>query len=177
VRELRNAVERAVVFEDTLAIQANSLPPEILRVSVGPQAVPPPKLTETYTAEAFKAMLAQSNAANPPPAPPAAETPLNPDESIAMPRPGTITPIPGAVLVSGTLDPAIMRGPADGEVLTLDEEEKRIILRTLSITGGNISDAARRLGVHRSTLHRKMTRYGLATDEQLTADALEKDEA
>jgi DNA-binding NtrC family response regulator len=176
VRELRNAVERAVVFEDTMAIQINSLPPEILRVSVGPQAVPPPKLTETYTAEAFKAMLAQSNAAQAP-APVTPAAPLNPDESIAMPRPSTISPIPGAILVSGALDPAIMRGPAEGEVLTLDEEEKRIILRTLSITGGNISDAARRLGVHRSTLHRKMTRYGLATDEQLTADALEKDEA
>jgi hypothetical protein len=39
----------------------------------------------------------------------------------------------------------MMPVPADGEVLTLDEEEKRIILRTLSITGGNISEAARRL--------------------------------
>jgi transcriptional regulator of acetoin/glycerol metabolism len=75
------------------------------------------------------------------------------------------------------IDPALLRGPADGEILTLDEEEKRIILRTLSITGGNISDAARRLGVHRSTLHRKMTRYGLATEEELAAGSVENSEA
>jgi transcriptional regulator of acetoin/glycerol metabolism len=47
----------------------------------------------------------------------------------------------------------------------------------LSITGGNISDAARRLGVHRSTLHRKMTRYGLATEEELAADAVQNEGA
>jgi DNA-binding NtrC family response regulator len=177
VRELRNAVERAVVFEDTFMIMPSSLPPEILRVSLGPQAVPPPKLTETFTAEQFKAMLAQSNAQR--------DNPQAPPPDIAQPPAyvpaGTMSPPPGAIPVPqgpitvpgipGTFDSTVMHGPADGEVLTLDEEEKRIILRTLSITGGNISEAARRLGVHRSTLHRKMTRYGLATDEQLTADA------
>jgi DNA-binding NtrC family response regulator len=188
VRELRNAIERAVVFEDTFMIMPSSLPPEIIRISLGPQAVPPPKLTETFTAEQFKAMLAQSNAQR--------DKGVSPDQSIVQPLPampgispqpahvptGNMTPPPGAIPVPtqgpltvpgvpGQFDPSVMRGPADGEVLTLDEEEKRIILRTLSITGGNISEAARRLGVHRSTLHRKMTRYGLATDEQLTADA------
>ena len=49
----------------------------------------------------------------------------------------------------------------------MDEEEKQIILRALAVTGGNISEAARRLGLHRSTLHRKMARYGLATEEEL----------
>ncbi len=52
-----------------------------------------------------------------------------------------------------------------GEILTMEEEEAQVILRALSITGGNISEAARRLGLHRSTLHRKMTRFGLATEE------------
>jgi len=85
----------------------------------------------------------------------------------------TATPIPARA--SDPLHPAVysempvLRPTEDGDILTLDEEEKRIILRTLSLTGGNISDAARRLGVHRSTLHRKMTRYGLATDDQLAA--------
>jgi len=174
VRELRNAIERAVVFEDTFMIMPASLPPEILRISLGPQAVPPPKLTETFTADQFKQMLAQSNAEKDRQAGMQADPrsgiqplpPLPAASSHMTPPPGAI-PVP----VPGAFDPAIMRGPADGEVLTLDEEEKRIILRTLSITGGNISEAARRLGVHRSTLHRKMTRYGLATDEQLAADA------
>ncbi|HYF48122.1 MAG TPA: sigma-54 dependent transcriptional regulator [Planctomycetota bacterium] len=194
VRELRNAIERAVVFEDTFMIMPASLPPEILRISLGPQAVPPPKLTETYTAEQFKAMLAQSNQQRD------RQQGVNPDASIVQPLPAIpapsptghqgipgMTPPPGSIPVPagpvtvpgipGSFDPAVLRGPSDGEVLTLDEEEKRIILRTLSITGGNISDAARRLGVHRSTLHRKMTRYGLATDEQLAADTAGADEA
>jgi DNA-binding NtrC family response regulator len=153
VRELRNAIERAVVFEDTVAIQPGSLPPEILRATLGPQAVPVPKLTETYTAEQFKAMLAQQNA------------PAGAAQRFEKPLAGFVPP-----------DAEAMRRPQEGEVLTLDEEEKRIILRTLSITGGNISEAARRLAVHRSTLHRKMTRYGLATDEQLAADALDDEE-
>lgn len=57
----------------------------------------------------------------------------------------------------------------DGEELTLDESEKKIVLRMLLMTGGNISESSRRLGVHRSTLHRKMARYGLATEEDLAA--------
>jgi DNA-binding NtrC family response regulator len=162
IRELRNAIERAVVYEDSPVIQAESLPPEILRATLGPQAVPPPRLTETYTPEAFKAMLAQLNAAGAGhQAAPAAGLPYVP--------PGKEVQLPTGRFV-------VPRPPGDDEVLTLDEEEKRIILRTLSLTGGNISDAARRLGVHRSTLHRKMARYGLATDEPLPAEAGEKDE-
>ena len=181
VRELRNAIERAVVFEDGTMVAASSLPPEIVKATLGAQAVASLKLTETYTAEAFKAMLAQINAGQEP----AAKAPTAPSEPVTLPPPpgaGTgFVPLESShssteVATPGAMDPAIMHGPADGEVLTLDQEEKRIILRTLSLTGGNMSEAARRLGVHRSTLHRKMTRYGLATDEQLAADAL-KDEA
>ncbi|MCY3021635.1 MAG: sigma-54 dependent transcriptional regulator [Planctomycetota bacterium] len=164
VRELRNALERAVVFEDSLVIQPGSLPPEIVRSTLGPQAVPPPRLTETYSPEAFKALLAQSNAAR--------------DAQQAQQVSGlTGAPVERGAAPGGSVFGPVPRPPADGEVLTLDEEEKRIILRTVSLTGGNISDAARKLGVHRSTLHRKMARYGLATDEQLAAEPVEKDEA
>jgi DNA-binding NtrC family response regulator len=166
VRELRNAVERAVVFEDSTVIQRASLPPEILRSTLGPEAVPPPRLTETDTAETFRSLLAQTPGPRQdgqirPPAPQAAAPPLPPAREGWLP--------------SGRF--AVPRPPAEGEVLTLVQEEKRIILRTLLLTGGNISDAARRLGVHRSTLHRKMARYGLATDETLAAQAAQKDEA
>jgi two-component system response regulator AtoC len=167
VRELRNAIERAIVFEDSYVIQSQSLPPDILRATLGPASVPLPKVTETYTAEAFKAMLAQANSAK---------------DGVPSQTPSPVLEPASAqnvfqVPTNVAMDASIMRGPADGEVLTLDEEEKRIILRTLAITGGNISEASRRLAVHRSTLHRKMTRYGLATDEQLAADTIDKKEA
>jgi two-component system, NtrC family, response regulator AtoC len=183
VRELRNALERAVVFEDSFVIQPASLPPEIVRSTLGASAVPQPKLTETYSAEAFKAMLAQSNAAKDSQSNLKAETgvppPFTQPPGFSQAPAAQYQPPPPPAQPS-TFDPATVNGimpvPADGEVLTLDEEEKRIILRTLSITGGNISEAARRLAVHRSTLHRKMTRYGLATDEQLAAGTVDTTE-
>ena len=49
---------------------------------------------------------------------------------------------------------------ANGQ-LTLDEIEKRHILRTLDHTGWNKSKAAKILGIERSTLDRKINAYDL----------------
>lgn len=59
-----------------------------------------------------------------------------------------------------------LRLPDEGEEkLTLREFrgacEKRYIERVLDEAGGNVSEAARRLGIHRSRLHDKLKRYGL----------------
>lgn len=43
-----------------------------------------------------------------------------------------------------------------GEVLPLDEYESRVIRAALAATDGNISDCARRLGIGRATLRRKL---------------------
>ena len=50
--------------------------------------------------------------------------------------------------------------------LSLDEVEKRAVLQTLEACNGNKSEAARRLGVTRKTLHAKLARYGLAGQEE-----------
>jgi two-component system response regulator HydG len=47
--------------------------------------------------------------------------------------------------------------------LPLGEVEKAAILKTLEASGGNKSEAARRLGITRKTLHKKLTRYGVAS--------------
>jgi two-component system response regulator HydG len=44
--------------------------------------------------------------------------------------------------------------------LTLEELERRAILDALEAAGGNKSEAARRLGITRKTLHAKLNRYG-----------------
>ena len=44
---------------------------------------------------------------------------------------------------------------------SLADVEKDVILATLSETGGNKSETARRLGINRKTLHLKLKRYGL----------------
>jgi DNA-binding NtrC family response regulator len=56
---------------------------------------------------------------------------------------------------------------AADKILTMEEEEKRVVMRALALTGGNISVAARHLKLHRSTLHRKMARFGLVAANDL----------
>jgi two-component system response regulator HydG len=45
--------------------------------------------------------------------------------------------------------------------LPLEEVEKATILKTLETAGGNKSEAARRLGITRRTLHKKLKKYGV----------------
>jgi two-component system response regulator HydG len=53
-----------------------------------------------------------------------------------------------------------VRGAGSGE-MPLDEVEKTTILRTLELSNGNKSEAARRLGITRRTLHKKLKAYGV----------------
>jgi two-component system response regulator HydG len=45
--------------------------------------------------------------------------------------------------------------------LPLEEVERATILKTLKSSGGNKSEAARRLGITRKTLHKKLKKYGV----------------
>ncbi|MDS1138000.1 helix-turn-helix domain-containing protein [Nitratireductor indicus] len=60
-------------------------------------------------------------------------------------------PFPAADLLGG---PAVGR---DG----LTEAERGALQRALAGSGGNVSEAARRLGISRATMHRKMARLGI----------------
>ena len=51
------------------------------------------------------------------------------------------------------------------EIVTMDELERRYILRVLSLVGGNKSRAAQVLGFDRRTLYRKLERYGAGGDQ------------
>jgi two-component system response regulator HydG len=50
------------------------------------------------------------------------------------------------------------------ELVSMEELERRYIARVLESVGGNKSLAARVLGFDRTTLYRKMDRYGLPRD-------------
>jgi two-component system response regulator HydG len=52
------------------------------------------------------------------------------------------------------------------EIVTMDELERRYILRVLALVGGNKSRAAQVLGFDRRTLYRKLERYGAGGDQQ-----------
>jgi transcriptional regulator of acetoin/glycerol metabolism len=45
--------------------------------------------------------------------------------------------------------------------LTLKEIERRTIIQTLEAEGGNVIRAAKRLGIHRSSLYAKIREYAL----------------
>jgi len=53
---------------------------------------------------------------------------------------------------------------AESAAMPLEEAEKRAVLAALREAGGNKSQAARRLGVTRKTLHAKLRKYGAALD-------------
>jgi two-component system response regulator HydG len=51
------------------------------------------------------------------------------------------------------------------ELVTLEEVEKRYILRVLETMKGNKTAAARVLGIERKTLYRKLEAWGVKTNE------------
>jgi DNA-binding NtrC family response regulator len=61
----------------------------------------------------------------------------------------------------------VLRPRGDGgggnrlEEMTLEEVERHLIQRALERTGGNVSDAAKALGLSRSALYRRLQQYGL----------------
>jgi transcriptional regulator of acetoin/glycerol metabolism len=48
----------------------------------------------------------------------------------------------------------------DGGAATLAEQERQAILDALAATGGRLAEAARRLGISRTTLWRRLRAYG-----------------
>jgi two-component system response regulator HydG len=56
--------------------------------------------------------------------------------------------------------PLVVAADAD-ELVTLDELERRYVIRVLDAVGGNKSSAARVLGLDRTTLYRMLARFGL----------------
>jgi transcriptional regulator of acetoin/glycerol metabolism len=46
----------------------------------------------------------------------------------------------------------------------LDQAEREAVERALAVSGGNVSDAARVLGIGRPSLHRIMKRYGISQE-------------
>jgi len=48
----------------------------------------------------------------------------------------------------------------NGGAGTLAEQEREAILEALSVTGGRLAEAARKLGISRTTLWRRLRTYG-----------------
>ena len=65
---------------------------------------------------------------------------------------------------SGEVRP-LNSGEVKALTMTLDEVEKSHIRRVLSAVGGHVDEAARRLGISRSSLYQRIQRFGLRSDK------------
>jgi two-component system response regulator AtoC len=68
----------------------------------------------------------------------------------------TLRDLPAAIRQSATMAAGAAVTPESVNPLDLGETEKRLITQALAATSGNITAAAKRLGISRRTLHRKL---------------------
>jgi two-component system response regulator HydG len=138
VRELMNAVERGVVLSRGEYLDANEL--SLLQSERGGASLSPftAAVTPLPPAAAASAIPVPASAAPPP-----AET-----GTLISSGPGNALPAP----------PPAQAGAAGSSLETVERET---IIRTLDEAGGNKSEAARRLGITRRTLHQKLRKYGM----------------
>jgi two-component system response regulator HydG len=54
------------------------------------------------------------------------------------------------------------KGDLAGDIVPLEEVERQAIFHALTHVKGDKAEAARRLGIGKSTLYRKLKRYGVA---------------
>jgi two-component system, NtrC family, response regulator HydG len=84
----------------------------------------------------------------------AAPPPLPSSASVGTPA------LPGDPAAATVISHEAVAGNA-GTASSLEEVERETILRTLAAASGNKSEAARRLGITRRTLHQKLRKYGM----------------
>ena len=86
---------------------------------------------------------------------------------------------------AGQFAPAVPAGPPyalsatdmAGHMRKLEELESEIIRMAISRYDGHMSEVARRLGIGRSTLYRKLKEFGLESDDGVAVDAEAPDDA
>jgi DNA-binding NtrC family response regulator len=118
IRELQNAIQRAVVAGDLEFLRPADLPPRIIEQASAANRVSPPAVQGS-------------------------------ESQNSQPQPSTTVP-PSAGM---TASPAKIR--------SLTELEKEAIEEAWRVTDGNLSEMARQLGLGRTTLYRKIKKYGI----------------
>lgn len=172
IRELQNTIERAVILSESghpVTSAALGLP--VLgpseRAPLPPDAVPA-ALSSTAAAPGAPAWqpIAPPTAVAAAPGTPLSPAPVAPATPEPLPQDLPLTPETAAAAFSAYTPPPIepvreslppLQAP--GEVLALDELERRAILRALNTTGGNRTKAAEILRISIRTLRNKLQEY------------------
>jgi len=179
VRELQNTIERAVILSENgrpITASALGLPSvQITRPSApSTPTLPVPELSSPAPTQAAPqgSTLPPLPGCDPTPAPPPIPQAFVPVIPATGPTPTTAAPLLPVIERASPLpcdtaeletmsrpSPAATPIQAPGEVLALDELERRAILRALTATGGNRTKAAEMLKISIRTLRNKLQEY------------------
>jgi DNA-binding NtrC family response regulator len=146
IRELENVLERTILFSEGPRIRAGELPPEIAHAHA---VAPAPALVAMGPGSGPVVTAAPLGSTTPPPGALAALTAA---------ATGAGAP------VSGAGEP---RASSLKEIVRQETErvERELIMRALEETGGNVTQAARKLKISRKSLQNKMKEFGLRDRE------------
>ena len=155
IRELENIVEHAIVLSEGGVIKLEDLPEEV-QMEAREKTVAIPHLKDSkdnvVREETEEAEDMEKSAENP------------------IGKPINFVPITGKTDSAGLLthNPTKYlthaQEPAEEEILSLDEMERRHILHALSICKGNKTEVCKRLGISRATLWRKLKELKIEMD-------------
>jgi two-component system response regulator AtoC len=140
IRELENLMERTMLFCEGPAIRAQDLPPELANINISPAVLDD------------AAVLPSSGVAG---------------AGVAIPAPMATSPasISNLGLPAAAVAAAGGAAPASSlkEAVRAETErvERELIVRALEETGGNVTQAARKLKISRKSLQTKMKEFGL----------------
>ena len=162
VRQLENAIFRAVVLAEGAVLTADDFPyfaAEFKEAGVDPETAP--QLAPASDPRPAGDRISQNAAA--------AGDPFAPDAFAAQAAPG-VNPAhdaaPGAPATPSAVEMQSAAGvlvalDRDGQLRTLEAVERDLIQLAIDTYNGQMSEVARRLGIGRSTLYRKVREQGI----------------
>ena len=148
IRELENAIHRAIVLCDGEALTSDLFP------QIAAQ-IPGYSLETSEFSDASRSGFGNSPAV----------LDLTPREDIVDLGPVAGSATDGPNILADTGMPAVNAVTPEGEVRRLAEVEEELIRFALSFYRGQMSEVARRLGIGRSTLYRKLKDYAINPDD------------
>lgn len=148
IRELENAIHRAIVLCDGDMLTSDLFP------QIAAQ-IPGYRLEETQHAEDVVPGSQQTSS----------PVDLSPNDATATPGFAAASPVEEPTFPVETGMPAVNAVTPEGEVRRLAEVEEELIRFALSFYRGQMSEVARRLGIGRSTLYRKLKDYAINPDD------------